>query len=69
MHEVRNTAGPAATIGAIMSDPTDITETYAEIRWVSPEDERLRYVVGASYYDYDFLTTIYFGGYGAIARG
>lgn len=61
--------GPMATLGAIMSDPTDIDETYAEVRWVSPEDDRLRYVVGASYYDYDFLTTLYFGGYAALQQG
>ena len=61
--------GPAATLGTIMSDPTDISETYAEIRWVSPAEDRLRYVVGASFYNYDFLTTLYFGGYDAIARG
>ena len=61
--------GPAATIGTIMSDPTDISETYAEVRWVSPDENRLRYVVGASYYNYDFLTSLYFGGYDAVARG
>ncbi len=61
--------GPMATLGTIMSDPTDIDETYAEVRWVSPADNRLRSVVGVSYYDYDFLTTLYFGGYGAIAAG
>jgi iron complex outermembrane receptor protein len=61
--------GPAATLGTIMSDPTDINETYAEIRWVSPAEERLRYVVGASFYDYDFLTTLRFNGYGAFIRG
>lgn len=63
------TGGPMATLGIIMSDPTDIEETYAEVRWVSPSEERLRYVVGASYYDYSFTTTIYFGGYGAILQG
>lgn len=61
--------GPMATLGTIMSDPTDINETYAEFRWVSPGEERLRYVVGASYYDYDFLTTLRFNGYGAYVRG
>ncbi len=61
--------GRDATIGVIMSDPTDISETYAEVRWVSPAENRLRYVVGASHYSYDFLTTIYFGGYDAIVRG
>ena len=61
--------GPMATLGTIMSDPTDISESYAEVRWVSPAEDRLRYVAGVSYYDYDFLTTLYFGGYGAVASG
>ena len=61
--------GPMATIGTIMSDPTDISEAYAEIRWVSPAEDRLRYVAGVSHYNYDFLTTLYFGGYGALASG
>lgn len=61
--------GMGATLGTIMSDPTDIEENYAEFRWVSPAEERLRYVVGASYYDYDFLTTLRFNGYGAYVRG
>ena len=61
--------GPMATLGTIRADPTDIDETYAEIRWVSPAEERLRYVVGASFYDYDFLTTLRFNGYGAYVRG
>ena len=51
-----------------MADPSDISENYAEVRWVSPEDQRLRYVLGASYYDYDFLTNIY-AQYGAVYGG
>ena len=61
--------GPMATIGTIMSDPTDISESYAEVRWVSPAEDRLRYVAGLSHYNYDFLTTLYFGGYDAVVRG
>lgn len=33
----------------------EISEQYAELRWVSPAEDRLRYVVGASFYDYDYL--------------
>jgi iron complex outermembrane receptor protein len=51
-----------------MADPSSIEENYAEVRWVSPEDERFRYVIGASYYDYDFLTNIY-AQYGAVVAG
>ena len=51
-----------------MSDPTDIEETYLEARWVSPADERLRYTLSASHYEYDFLTNVYFN-YGALAYG
>lgn len=59
----------ATSVGTIMSDPTQIEEQYLEVRWVSPAENRLRYVVGGSYYDYDFLTTLYFGGYGAVQAG
>jgi|GEM_PF-732566 outer membrane receptor protein involved in Fe transport len=37
----------------------EIEEQYAELRWVSPAEDRLRYVVGASYYDYEFLEERY----------
>lgn len=33
----------------------EIEEQYAELRWVSPAEDRLRYVVGTSFYDYDYL--------------
>jgi outer membrane receptor protein involved in Fe transport len=39
--------------------PTTIEENYAEIRWASPDGDRLRYVVGASYYDYEYIFTDY----------
>ncbi len=50
-----------------MSDPTDIDETYFEARWTSPGDERFRYTLSASYYEFDFLTNVFFG-YGAIVN-
>ena len=40
-------------------DPTNIEETYGEIRLTSPGDQRFRYGVGLSYYDYYFLTVVY----------
>ena len=30
----------------------DIEEFYTEVRWISPEDQRLRYTLSATYYDY-----------------
>ena len=51
-----------------MSDPTDITEEYAEVRWASSAEERLRYTLSASYYSYDFQTDVYFN-YGALDKG
>ncbi len=52
------------------ADPTTIEENYIELRWASPAEERIRYVVGASYYDYEFVTTIYRdGGYAALQNG
>lgn len=50
-----------------MSDPTDITENYVEVRWVSPGDQPFRYVFGVSNYDYNFLTNVFFQ-YGAIVH-
>ena len=51
-----------------MADPTDIEEVMVEVRWLSPEEDRLRWTVGASYYDYDFLTLVW-SQYGAIVDG
>lgn len=31
----------------------NIEEFYTEVRWISPEDQRLRYTVSATYYDYE----------------
>ena len=47
------------------ADPTDIDETYIEVRWASPEGRRLRYTVSGSYYSYDFHTDVHFN-FGAI---
>eukprot|EP00903_Cladosiphon_okamuranus_P004383 g4381.t1 len=52
----------------------DIEEDYAELRWVSPAEDRLRYVIGASYYDYAYLEERYGndmrdGGLDAVAFG
>lgn len=46
-------------------DPTDIGETYYEVRYASPGENRFRYGGGVSFYDYDFLTVVYrsLGGY------
>jgi iron complex outermembrane receptor protein len=63
------TAGGMATLADIMSDPTDIEEKYAEVRWISPNDSRLKYLVGGSYYTYDFLTQIYTQAFGAKLLG
>ncbi len=30
-----------------------IEELYGEVRWISPEDQRLRYTLSATYYEYD----------------
>ena len=62
-----NILGMGSNIGS-MADPTDIEETYLEVRWASPETERLRYTLSASHYEYDFLTNVYFN-YGALAYG
>jgi len=46
----------------------EITETYAEVRWVSPDDRQLRYTLSGSYYDYDLNGQVH-NGFGAIAFG
>ena len=51
-----------------ISDPGQVDESYIEARWVSPEDRRLRYVLGASYYNYDYLTEIY-TQFAALSQG
>ncbi len=51
-----------------MADPNQIDEDYVEVRWVSPGDKKLQYVIGASYYDYTFLTNI-FAQYAGIVLG
>jgi outer membrane receptor protein involved in Fe transport len=52
------------------NSPTTIEENYLEVRWASPGEDRLRYVVGASYYDYEYIYTD-FGtpGFSNIASG
>jgi iron complex outermembrane receptor protein len=42
--------------------PIDIDETYAEVRWVSSGEEKLRYTLSASYYDYDLQQQVYNNG-------
>lgn len=46
----------------------DIEEQYAEVRWVSPEDERLRYTLSGTYYDYT-NNLLNFAAYNAILQG
>ena len=51
-----------------MADPTDIEEKMVEVRWISPGEDRLRWTVGGSFYDYDFLTLVW-SQYGAVLDG
>ena len=44
------------------------TESYIEARWVSPEEDRLRYTLSASFYDYDFFQPVV-NNFGAIVYG
>ena len=52
-----------------MAGPAQIEEKYAELRYVSPGSDRLRYVVGGSAYDYDFETTLFNEGFNAVVTG
>jgi hypothetical protein len=60
---------PVAMADYSEGDPTTIDETYFEARWASPADNRLRYLVGGSYYEYEFVTEVYQSGYNAIRLG
>lgn len=44
----------------------DLDEYYMEARWVSPEDQPLRWLVGTSLYDYDSLSHVWFTYAGAV---
>ena len=46
----------------------DIEEKYGEVRWISPAEERLRYTLSGSYYDYALQQQVYNNG-GAIYYG
>jgi len=73
-----NYADPDGIMGMAMqngrrnpdNDITAIEETYAELRWASPAEERLRYVVGASYYDYEYIYSEFGApGYNNLVNG
>jgi len=40
------------------ANPNTIEENYAEVRWVSPGDQPVRWLIGASVFDYDFFTRL-----------
>ncbi len=66
---VANMMGMLSVTGVnSMANPNSIDETYAEVRWVSPADNRLRMVFGASVFDYDSLTNI-FNQYAGVLLG
>lgn len=46
----------------------DISEDYLEARWVSPDEERLRYTISGSWYEYDLSGQVY-NNPGAIING
>jgi iron complex outermembrane receptor protein len=42
--------------------PIDIEENYAEVRWISSDENKFRYTLSASYYDYDLQQQVYNNG-------
>ncbi|MEM9208726.1 MAG: TonB-dependent receptor, partial [Pseudomonadota bacterium] len=69
MAVVANMMGVLSVTGVnSMANPNSIEETYAEVRWVSPADNDLRMVFGASVFDYDSLTNI-FNQYAGVLLG
>lgn len=60
----RSDAVPTFPMGMIMgvnsmANPNAIDETFVEVKWLSPEDQPVRWMVGASLFDYSYLTNIY----------
>ncbi len=54
---------------ALHSPPGGPTEEkYGEVRWISPADERLRYTLAGSWYDYSLSTNVFLNG-GALVYG
>ena len=51
-----------------MASPADTDEQMVEVRWLSPDTERLRWMVGASNYQYDVLNIVW-SQYDAIVNG
>ena len=69
MAVVANMMGMLSVTGVnSMANPNEIEESYAEVRWVSPADNDLRMVFGASVFDYDSLTNI-FNQYAGVLLG
>ena len=52
----------------VRGSPTNTEEEYLEVRWASPESERLRYTLSGSYYAFDFGLKSY-NDWGAIYYG
>jgi iron complex outermembrane recepter protein len=42
-----------------MANPTTLEEKYVEVRWVSPDDQQVRWLVGASVLDYSLELNVY----------
>lgn len=51
-----------------MASPADIEEQMVEVRWLSPDTEQLRWMVGASVYEYEVLNLVW-SQYDAIING
>jgi|MEHZ01.5.fsa_nt_MEHZ011451974.1_67 iron complex outermembrane receptor protein len=65
-----NMMGIAALNANVMNMlvPVAIEEQYGEVRWISAEEERLRYTLSGSYYDYSLQQQVYNNG-GALHYG
>ncbi len=59
-------AGLLTMLAGTTSQPS--TEDYAEVRWVSPSDNRFRYMLSAAYYAYDYRIEV-FSNWGAREYG
>ena len=51
---------PVAMVLVNMGTDTEIEEKYYEVVWTSPDEDRLRYTLGYSQYEYDYYNAAYF---------
>ena len=60
----RSDAAPVIRMGMVfgvnsMADPRQVEETYLDVRWLSPDDRSVRWMVGASLYEFTHAVDVH----------